>query len=175
MIILSAVWWTSASIPTLITPDPVTTGFLVVAVAGMPTTMAKALLANATGAKPTMFLPVLRGRGMSRCPMHSARDAKNGIDLPPRNWRKWIGSTMTGIGERMANEKLPPVIEAAIAEYNRVYTAIKAAEESLNADYSVEYGTLCRQKLVLEEVLGAYKYMLDWNPKTKQFTVYLDK
>lgn len=68
---------------------------------------------------------------------------------------------------------MPPVIEAVVTEYNHVYTALEAVEK-LTGTQSQEYSVLYEQKRALEAVLVAYKYMLDWSPTTKQFTVYLD-
>lgn len=72
------------------------------------------------------------------------------------------------------SDELPPLIVAALAEYNRVYLALER-EEKETGTQSPEYGKLYEQKRAIESMFGTYKYMLDWNPKTKQFTVYLDK
>jgi hypothetical protein len=71
-------------------------------------------------------------------------------------------------------ESLPPLIEHAVAEYNRVYVAMEKLEKETGTQ-SPEYGKLYEQKRAIESMFGTYRYMLDWNQKTKQFTVYLDK
>lgn len=72
------------------------------------------------------------------------------------------------------SDELPPLIVAAVAEYNRVYVALEKLEKETGIQ-SPEYGKLYEQKRAIESMFGTYRYMLDWNQKTKQFTVYLDR
>lgn len=73
---------------------------------------------------------------------------------------------------RANRRELPAIISETLTEYNLVVNRLDRVNGS--GEHATEIEKLTKQKVALESVLGAYGYMLDWSPKSRLYSVYLD-